>query len=1030
MKPRTWALLCAVLLLSSLALLGQTEGQTGQIIGRVQDQSGAAVPNAKVVITNLDTGATREVSTNEIGEYRAVLLQPGRYKVVASSAGLAPSTADNITVNVGTAVNVNFNLQVGAVAEAIQVTAPLVEVTRSEPGQVVGEKYIQNLPINGRRFQDFVSLTPSAVVEPTRGQNSILGQRGIYTSVNIDGADYNQPFFGGIRGGERSNFAPTVPQDAIGEFQVVTAAYSPEFGRSTGGVITAISKSGTNDFHGSAFYFLRHKELGVKDALNRQSLENRHQYGGSFGGPLKRDRAFIFAAAERQDQSFPRFVFFDRLTTTARTARNAEAYDFFKAQERPYTQTNDATTATGRFDYQFSGGHRLFLRYNHSRNDGENATSTGNNITPNVTNALSNNGTEQDRSHTFNAQVVSLLSPTLTNEFRGQYSKEIRPRLANSQTPNVTTTVGQFGAVSFLPTTQDDYRVQLADNLGWQKGAHSLKLGFETNIIHAGQVFGFNQFGRFTLSGSDANTHLEIIGAPAPAAGKTANRFDSTAVSYFRQLGNLTAELDMNETAAFFQDSWRVRPSLTVNYGLRWEGQYLPSPEANNTDVINLALVRYPLGGFDPRVKPDMSLQFMPRGGFAWDPKGNGRTVVRGHAGLFYAHTPLLSAAGPGNNFRNPAGDLSIQLPFTAPAGNPNNTVYRQLLLVGVDLNTTPLDRLPVIPVETIQRIPAALGIAARNPFQGAAPITWAPNFKNPRSAQWGFGVEHEFGPGFSVYMQYNYANTVHLMRNRDINLPTPVIRPTDRSLRPFFGLVTAGVQRPQPFFGAITLRESSARSLYRAATIGMKYNKRRIQFAAHWTMGFNYSDDDSERDATGFRFTDNGFNLRPEYFYSELDVRHTFVANTVVSLPWGIEWSAITRLRTAFPLNPATGADTNEDRGGTDRPYQGPGLVFPRNSFRNRSAYHFDTRVQKSFRAWSESSRIVFSAEMFNLFNFDNISIGGNNARYGVGVDTAGNQVAPLGTFRQVRLANGQVDPSNNVGTPFQFQAGLRLNF
>ncbi len=1035
--------LAVVLVFSAAVLLAQTEGNTGQIVGTVFDPNGAVVPNVKVTLTNLDTGAVRALTTNESGQYRAVLLQAGRYKVVAEAAGFATSTAGNVVVNVGTAVDVNFSLKLGTVAETVEVSAPLIEVTRSESGAVIDSRGIQNLPINGRRFQDLIPLAPTTQVEGRRGQISILGQRGINTSVNVDGNDYNEPFFGGIRGGERSNFAFTLPQDAIAEFQVVTSAYAPEFGRSTGGLVTAITKSGQNDVHGGAFYVLRQKELGVKNKLQQQSLENRHQYGGNVGGPLRRDRMFFFGAAEQQIIRSPRAVFFPVLRTTARTAQNAEAWDYFKSLEEPFTQTNDATVATGRFDYQFRGGHRFSGRYNHSRNNALNATSVGNQIDPFTTQAQSNNGTEQDRTHTTNGQLISLLRPTLTNELRFQFSREMRPRLANASQPTVTASFGRFGTVNFLPTTLTDDHTQISDNLGWQKGSHSVKLGFEYVFTNTFQQFGFNQFGNFSTSfTSDVDLQLRLLSAP-PATSN--NRFDNASVTYQRQLGNLLLDFSMKEAGFFVQDSWRIRPGFTLNYGFRWEGQYLPSPDISNTSLLNrVRNTSFAFGKVDPGVTPSLADQFMPRLGLAWDPARNGKNVIRANFGIFYAHTPLIVGAAPSNNFRTPPGDLSLQLPLVS-----GDTVYKELKLIGVDLNTFSLGKLPILTLDQLGSIAQALGVTP-DPYRGSQPITWATDFKNPRSVQWGFGYEREVAQGFSAYSNFYYSNTVHLERNRDMNLPLPYIRATDKAQRPFFGLRTAvaggGQLRPQSLLDSVTVRQSSARSLYRAWSIGTRYNRKRLQFGAHYTLGWNYSSDDNERDAGGFLY-ENGFNLRPEYNYSELDARHTFVAYGVLQLPWGLEVSNSWRLRSALPFSPVTGADTNEDRGGPDRSYQAAGVPFPRNSFRNLAFYNSDLRLLKGFRLWNETSRLQFSAEFFNLFNFANFSIGSRNQIYGLGVDPATGNVLPAGfnpgaggtlvpaaggaAFRRIiDPLTGYGDRNNTVGSPFQFQIGVRLFF
>src|SRR5437588_7858451 len=266
-KQRSFHSLCAVLLAlclcwSAVPVMAQSQASTGQIAGAVTDNQGAAITGATIKATNTQTGLEQTVKSGDDGLYKLVLLPPGIYKVTAEATGFSSTTINNIEVIVGRTLDVKVTMGVSGVQESVNVSAGAVQVqtTRSEPDAVLSERAIENLPINGRRFQDFVTLTPTAQIDPSRGQLSLAGQRGINANVNVDGVDYNQPFFGGIRGGERSNSAFTIPQEAIKEFQVVPAGYTAEFGRSTGGIVNAVTKSGSNDYHGSAFYDIRPKE--------------------------------------------------------------------------------------------------------------------------------------------------------------------------------------------------------------------------------------------------------------------------------------------------------------------------------------------------------------------------------------------------------------------------------------------------------------------------------------------------------------------------------------------------------------------------------------------------------------------------------------------------------------------------------------------------------------------------------------------------------------------------------------------------
>jgi hypothetical protein len=264
-----------VLALSAVAF-GQSQASTGQISGVITDANGAVVANASVKAKNKETGLERSVTSSDDGLYTIVLLPTGTYTITAEAPSFAATTIDDVVVNVGRTADANVTMGASAVQATVLVSAEAIQVTRNESDAIVNDTAIRTLPINGRRFQDFVTLTPTAQVDPSRGQISLAGQKGVNGNVTIDGADYNQPFFGGIRGGERSNLAFTVPQEAIKEFQVVATGYSAEFGRSTGGIVNAVTKSGTNSVRGSAFWLYRPSELArgneFTDALADQRL--------------------------------------------------------------------------------------------------------------------------------------------------------------------------------------------------------------------------------------------------------------------------------------------------------------------------------------------------------------------------------------------------------------------------------------------------------------------------------------------------------------------------------------------------------------------------------------------------------------------------------------------------------------------------------------------------------------------------------------------------------------------------------------
>lgn len=838
-----------LLVVACISSFAQSSG-TGNITGVVSDSTGAVVRGATVSLTTKDTNQSQTATTNDDGLYNFVLLRPGNYsvKTVAPSFGEANL---EVEVQVGRTTDANVTLGVGGVSAVVQVTAEGIQTTQSNSDAVLNETAIQNLPINGRRFQDFVTLTPTAQVDPQRGQISLAGQKGINGNVNVDGVDYNQPFFGGIRGGERSNLAFTIPQESIKEFQVVAAGYSAEFGRSTGGVVNAVTKSGDNNLSGSAFYLLRPSRLArgneFTNALQTQSLGPRgitptlaptqHQYGGSVGGPIIKDKLFFFGSYEGQRFRAPRQIVFSFPTgfppsfITLTPAQQA-VLSFYQGEQGSYIQTNDAHAALAKVDWNITNNHRFSIRGSISRNNALNAVSRGeSSVDPTTRQALSTNGTEQDRTRILVGQFVSNFGAYHVNELRFQYAHEERPRLSNSVVPQILTSFATFGAggsdtSSFLPNREYDNRYQVTDSFTWISGNHTMKFGGEYSDIFAAQTFGFNPFGQYNASLGAACTSatactfatslLTLSNVPVPAAGTTAaflGRFDSTSGSVFyqKQIGNLAAGLGIKELSFFGQDNWRINQKLSVNFGLRAEAQYNPTPDASNTQIVNLVRnTNFPIRGtgLDATQIPDSGWQWGPRAGFAYDPQGDGKTVVRGFGGVYYARTPGIWIVPATQTFRNPPADVSTRLPFTGfsqaafntflgtPAGapyiaitgcNPSavagsdalarctpNTLYRQFAVAGVNLNSSPLSSLPILTNAQISSIASGLGLTP-SPFVGAQVIGFAEDHKNPRSVQWGIGFEHQMARGLVIGIDYTNVSTHRISRFRDLNQPAPL---------------------------------------------------------------------------------------------------------------------------------------------------------------------------------------------------------------------------------------------------------------
>jgi hypothetical protein len=509
-----------------------------------------------------------------------------------------------------------------------------------------------------------------------------------------------------------------------------------------------------------------------------------------------------------------------------------------------------------------------------------------------------------------------------------------------------------------------------------------------------------------------------------------------------------------------------VNSKLTLNYGLRYEKQFNPSAEANNSAVLNLIRnTNFPMvvgGRIDPATIPDSQNQWGPRLGFAYDPRGDGKTVVRGFVGQYFARTPLLVLAAPFNNFRNPAGDLSVTLgspAFTATgfsqanfdAQNPQyvaivggtgftpNTVYRQFAILGIDLNTRPLGGLPILTPQQVATIQTAILNATTNPptnlgvYQGANFVGITPNFKNPQSFQYGGGVEHQLRSWITIGLDFSVVNTIYLQRNRDINLPAPT------GVDAVSGRVLVNrASRPLTNIGTLQLRDSSARSLYKSLTARVNFRQKWGRINAFYTLSRSTSNDDNERDAGGVLY-DNPYDLSTEYYNSRLDRRHQFVANPVFYLKYGFEVSSAMRFRSGNPVNSLVGTDLNADGNNNERPMIVPGVELPRNYFTNRPIWDIDLRVQKGFK-FGENRRIVFSSEFFNVLNRSNLQISGSST---TNYCATSNNVCGLSGITNINFMNiiQQTPTATNFGKlnlsglnpgsqVFQMQLGARLYF
>ncbi len=915
----------AVLSLLSVTVLAQSQSTTGLIQGTVVDQNGAVVSGASVAVRNINTGFERTVTSNSDGFFTAPLLPLGTYRVTTSASGFSNSVLENVEVTIGNTLALNIGLKVGGATETVDVSsdADAVDTARTELSTQINQRSVENLPINRRDFSRFALLTPgvSIVQGPDGDEISINGQKGIQNNVSIDGADANNPFFGEQRGGQRPAF--TISLESVKEFQVVPVGASAEFGRSSGGFINAVTKSGTNRYSGSAFLFFRNEALAsqnpdaVDAGLPTEDFKN-YQFGGNIGGPIKRDKAFFFVAYERNDGDSSKPNSIDpRLTSVFATRFNSPD------EETIIDRTNDADVLLAKVDININNNNQLTLRHNYSRAEQVNGTFDV------PTWGSSANGRETDKSNSFIGQLVTNFTGNLLNEFRFQWAKEERPRFYDG--PDLPdTTIGtfagdisyRFGRPFFLPVPSDDVRLQFTDNVTFIRGNHTIKTGVDINRTRVSQTFiGFAR-GRYifaapTIDGA-INGFLDYI-----------NGVNADALALYLQfapIGNRTVEeagtqaYTTIEPGLYIQDSWQARRNLTFNLGFRWEGQYQPDPINSPQDTRYGQFLNDPRFPSDGTI-PDFTDGWSPRLAMSWSPGKDGKTAIRLGAGIYYARIPGLVVAGP----RNTDGVIAGNIFFANFLCQPDDDI-----IGGGGPNGCP-------------EYPGIVPTQGFSPFNPGVAI-FERNFKNPRTIQYSASVEREVAKNTSVLVAYNYAKSTRLTRF------------VNRGDARLYGGVAIFERGDGSGVGEIRSTESSARSLYQGLTFTL--NRRfadRFQFQANYLLSWDKSDDDNERDPFTFRYVDPR-DLSPEYGYSDRDQRHRFNAFATFLLPYNINLSPIVQYRSAQPTSVL-------NRG-----------IFPniveRNTERLENEFFtFDFRASKGFK-FGERMELEGIFELFNLFN------------------------------------------------------------
>ncbi|QOY89632.1 TonB-dependent receptor [Paludibaculum fermentans] len=933
--PRLLQLALGVFTLTGV-LFAQSEAGGATVTGTVTDPSGAAVTGAKVTLNSDQTGYTRVFETNASGLYNFARVPVGRYSLVIDKSGFKSVKRTDMDLTVGAMLTVDAALTVGSTSESITVSGdlPLVETTRSQTSTNVDERAVKDLPINGRNFLDFTLLTPGVNRDTRGGDLTFGGQRGTANSLLVDGMDSNNLFFGQSSGRAGVRNPYSFSQDAVEEFQVNTNGFAAEIGRAGGGVINVVTKSGTNTFHGNAFEFFRDRELNANTFINKsrgivRQPYHYNQFGGTVGGPIKKDKIFFFLSYDGQRNLNPNPVFFN-FTVPTDSLSQAGAAELSKYLT-PYTTGYRNDIGLAKVDWNLSNTQRLSVRANIHRFTGINFENGGNQSAQEHTgnSLVSTNSLAVNYSKVFGSAVVF--------DSRFNWVKDDEPGEANSTAPE--TVVNQsggsftFGRNNFSPRYTNSKRYQFIESVSYLRGKHAYKIGGDLNFERIDNFFPGN------FSGVYRYNSLADFAARKPFQFTQGFAGDGTD-------GPLTKP-NIAEFAFFVQDAWRVTDRLTLNYGYRYDIASYAQPKVLNPDAGLAAQ-----GLATNRINTDKN-NHAPRFGFAYRLDDKGRQLLRGGYGIFYSRTPsiLTGTAMSQNGIQVQTYTLSANLP-----------TYPNIL------SAPP----------TVSRTPDIYVVA--------------PNYVSPLTAQWNFNYEVQLSKDYAVTFGYLGLHGYHLSRTRDINLfPLYADTATYANGTPTV-IYTRLANRPNANFGRISLFDSGADSIYHGAFVqGTKRFSRNFQLLASYT--FSKVIDTVPDATSVVVGSDDGkvaldtLNPNNDRAAGDTNVKHRFVASGVWDLNYfqrynnafahyilnGWQLSGIFNARSGQPYSATVGGNADINRDGNTRNDRAP--MTGRNIYTLPSVYTLDARVTKVVPLYKESVRLRLVGEAFNLANRANVA-------------------------------------------------------
>lgn len=1020
MRKSFLALLAFIALAANFAFGQATASST--LAGTVSDKSGAVVVGATVTATELSTNANHTETTNSLGAYRFEVLPPGLYVVRANMKGFATLTANKVELFVSRTTTQDFSLSPGTAAETVEVSAapPVLDVEKTSIGIDITPTEVQSLPLNGRDFANLAILAPGAKpvnsYDPTKNRIAVFGingSNGRNVNVTVNGVDDKDNTVGGP--------VMQLPLEAVQEFNISTERFSAVNGRSEGAAVNVITKSGSNNYHGSLYVFDTETALNANDYFSEKSGQptpdfSRQQFGGSVGGPVRKDKDFTFFAWERlrEHTAIP-------VTSTAFSelslVKNLGAQPS-QTIPTPYFDTR----YNGRYDHVFNEKHSAFLSYTSQGNNSLNDQS-GN------TNDLSEGNFTTNQLQIANLTVNSLLSPRFANAFTFGFQYWNNVIDSKTRAPLFTFPGSiSFGTNTNVPQQSYQRKFQLKDDMAYQIGNHGLKWGvdylFEPSL---GGYFEFNS----TLE-VDFNDYPSVI--LGNLNGKYPQGFATPGAVVGMSISNGDPKEDLpgggKMLGFYFQDDWKASRKLTLNLGLRYDRDFNlmgTSAQQGSRTYQLLKAINSPYAG----IPNDYPYGFSPRVGFAYDLGGNGKNILRGGIGSYFGQTflniPLFMIQQANPTLFATVFSITGSGPGTtcSSCNVPGTTIPLSQYRYGVD-------PAPTIPAPITQLTAGAVG------------RLMDPSYRNPVSEQVNFGYAHEFSSSTVLEADYVHELGLHEEKRQILNYtdPTTGVRVLSSAL------AAAG----QPQIARISMETSSGRSRYDGLDLSLRRRMaKRFSVIANYTLseGWAYGGNAASYSNT----VTNPLQPLGSFDFGPVpnDERHRVVLSSVVDLPWGFQVAPIMQWATARPYNSTSGISNNLNFGTgpaaahaivqTSNPSDVVGYETsvnfskattlaclnagqceqaPFDNLRGQAFFQLDTRVSKVIK-FGERANLKLMFQGFDLTNRANF---GNNFDGNVKNSLAANG-ATFGTPLGYITPNGTVVPKS-----FRAEFGAQFSF